>query len=384
MRKLLSFILALFLIFTPISSFAVKVGTMESPTAIEGMWTVVKDSGELASAVTSYTFSGLNGDVDGEYHLIVRIISGASSNGVYLLPNNDSTSGHFGTQVMGGYGTDKAAIRYATLGGWLLYGQYSLTNNYVHFADVHIQAKSGFVRTCTVFDANNITGTTVAAVSMQAQSWTNTADNLTSLVVSASQASGIGIGSRFILLKKCHNTGIRTGEITPNSIKGTWERVCDYTVSGAAISSYQVTGIAGNTYPIYRVRVRGVDKDTVGAWYLRMNNVSTAGIYGYQLLYGTDTTAGAERATYPAFFIGATADDSALTMSDTLLYIKSGFVRTGLSSISTNISTTTVTAQYLFGSVFNNTADEITTFDFVPQADKFNIGTNIVVERLVL
>jgi hypothetical protein len=79
---------------------------------INGTWTVVHDSGEFSSAVTSYDITGLQGDTDIEYQLITRVVNGyAGANTIRFRLNSDSGS-NYGIQNMLGESATASAARY--------------------------------------------------------------------------------------------------------------------------------------------------------------------------------------------------------------------------------------------------------------------------------
>lgn len=149
----------------------------------------------LTSAVTSVTISGLNGDIDIQYRLLSRVIS-VGDISVVVQPNNDTTSGNYGYQNLYGNDTSILAVRTTYNGFWLCGG-----NNNLNQAKMLIYAKSGYVRTAISEDATQIVTTTVNFIENWGQSWNNTIDNITSLVIRSSLASGLGIGSHFELWK---------------------------------------------------------------------------------------------------------------------------------------------------------------------------------------
>lgn len=212
--------------------------TVTNSGMIEGM-TVAYDSGELAAAATSITITGLNGDVDGEYELIYRLVNGyAGGLGVTIRPNNDSGSS-YGNQLLYGVNTDKYAARQTNTSiNESIDGASQIT-----FGTFKIQAKSGQQRTFIGKCARGIATTTVSVVMLRGDTWTNTADNLTSLVITADQANGLGIGSRVILLKK---------SATP--ITKTWEEIYTKTITGSTVLSADKIDDGTTDYTGYHFR----------------------------------------------------------------------------------------------------------------------------------
>lgn len=378
----------------------VRIGSSDTGSYINGWideyrvskgiarWTTnfVPPTWEYGVAQTSITISGLDGDTDEEYLLITRLKSDyVGSVAYYLRPNNDSGS-NYGYQLIYGENTTIGAAR-GTSNNMEL-GATDATN-ILSFSKHLIYAKSGYVRTALLEMSAKISGTTVSVVELSGQSWNNTVDNITSLVILSSQINGLGVGSRIILLKKIKlitNTGLKTGNLNiQGNIKGTWQKIYETTLTEAA-TSHTISGLDGNTDVIYRLRCRFVNGYSGTTVYeLRPNNDSGAN-YGYQFLRGDNTIVSAFRNTidYYIFLTIGTAL-SQISMSNLLLYAKSGYLRTGISQQADKISTTTVTATSLFGHVWNNTVDNITSLVILAdQTNGLGIGTYIILEKLVL
>lgn len=336
---------------------------------------------DYGGAITNLHITGLDGDVDEEYELIGRFINGyngATTNSVRL--NNDSGS-NYGHQYLIGNNTDATASR-AT--GDKINISSCLALGDVGMSVSKLFVKSGYVRTLITKSASGIATTTVNSVVLRGQSWNNTADNITSLNILTNQLNGIGVGSRIILLKKVTETsGLKTGNLeVQGKVYGVWQEIYNTTLTEAA-TSVTISELTGNTDILYRLRCRFVDDDTTGRYGLKINNDDST--YGFQSLYGSNTTAGAVRDTSEAKMdIGYTNTDGNISMTETYLYAKSGFVRTAISTHIEDVSTTTVTNVCILGQVYDNTADEITSLVISALADKMNIGTNLVLEKLNL
>jgi len=358
-----------------------KLGNVEGD--INGLWQVAHDSGELTSAVTSYDITGLEGDTDIEYQIISRII-GVDTGGctTYANFNNDVTTSNYGDQAIRGVNAAASASRSTTYGGIRV--GYNTDTSRLSFSKVHIFAKSGKERTAILDLMDNTLGTTVIEVQKSGNSWDNTVDELTSIKLTASVAGNIGIGSRIILLKKVHNDGMKTGTLTPNKIKGAWERIYDSTLSSAA-TSVTISGLEGNTDVLYRLIVRSVKGTNSGNNAIRPNSDS-GNNYGSQYLKGQNTTASSLRGTADNYiYLGTTTNADDMAMSDTLIYAKSGYERTILALIVSAVNGTTVDTTQIQGNSWNNTADEITSLlVYSTGVDGLGIGTHIELYRLNL
>ena len=150
----------------------------------------------LSTAATSITISGLAGDTDICYKLEARIVNGYNGALSFRVRPNNDTGTNYGYQFLDGYGTSPSAGRGAT-GCWFIAGATALGG--VSQGELTIQAKSGCVRTAITNEIDQISGTTVSEVTMYGQSWNNTADEITSLVVMCDHTNGLGIGSEITL-----------------------------------------------------------------------------------------------------------------------------------------------------------------------------------------
>ena len=196
-----------------------------------------------------YVLSGLNGDVDEEYELIVRNINGADGGNLACRINGD-TGSNYGTQELQGADTAASAGRGAFDRIYMHYG--ASNTSYVSLVNLKIHAKSGYVRTGLMKSTNTITGTTVGKIELQGLSWNNTADNITSLTVFNNIANGIGVGSRIILLKKVKDTtGFKTGLLTvQGKVHGVWEEIYSYTITDTVTTNFESGATADAAGPI--------------------------------------------------------------------------------------------------------------------------------------
>jgi len=341
-------------------------------------WVVAYDSGELAEAATSVTISGLSGDTDEEYELITRVVNGYNGAiGIYIRPNND-TGANYGEQNLYASNTTITASRDASSAIWIGYpaalGNLSFTHTKIH-------AKSGYQRTTLTKKCTDVTGTTVGYVWTRGDTWTNTADEITSLVIFANQTNGLGIGSRIILLKKA-STG------TP-----AWQQVTSGTLTEAA-TSVTISSLTGDTDVVYRLTCRVVSgtADDHHA-YLQLAGDTDAN-YGSQRLNANNTTVSASRGPNTCWTFSNddwfATDVGDIGMIDCLIYAKSGYLRTGISTCPANISTTTVTDIQLAGHTWNDTSTEVTSIRLFTGnsptilKDGLGIGTYYSLEKLAL
>ena len=348
-----------------------------------GVWQLVEEK-IFTEAVTSHTFSGLNGDVDEEYRLVSFLVGGSASTAAYdLRPNND-TGANYGYQRILGTDTTVASAR-VTNATAFRFGESS--KNQITISDILIRAKSGFLRTATSKWAYEITGTTVGAIFLYGYSWNNTADNITSLVVTASQTGGIGVGSHLLLFKRTlsgpdASSGIKTGDLNIQGAVncGVMQKIYQTTLTEAA-TSVTISDLDGNTDTIYELWVRQIGgSGSANYGTVTINADNGVNHYGYQILSGAATTASASRGTdSKEYFNAFTATASgSVSFCRQLIYAKSGNIRVILSDETGNISTTTVASQSLSGYAWNNTADNITSLVLATnQTNGLGIGTHI-------
>lgn len=162
------------------------------------VWVKIYEN-ELTVAATSVTISGLDGNTDVMYRLQVRQVGGAATNTIGVRPNNDSAA-NYGYQGVDGVGATAEAVRNTSQTS-LLIGYSGTALNSLSWKELFLYAKSGYIRTSISTAASEISGTTITEIDLLGGCWNNTADNITSMVVFTSVASGLGIGT-FIELWK--------------------------------------------------------------------------------------------------------------------------------------------------------------------------------------
>lgn len=167
-------------------------------------WEKIYEHTVVGSAETAITISDLNGDVDEEYILESKVVNGYNgiSTNVMLL-NNDS-GGNYGFQYVRGINTATNANRGGSQTGISITDHAALGD--ISIGSVRIFAKSGFVRTAVREMITAISGTTVSSAQLFGNSWNNTADNITSIVLQGGQAGAFGVGSSFTLFRKARRT----------------------------------------------------------------------------------------------------------------------------------------------------------------------------------
>jgi len=361
-----------------------RYGNIGTPNLIDPLFSVVYDSGELSSAATTITVT-VDGNVDEEYIVIARHINGYSGTaGLYLRLNNDSGS-NYGTQLMKGQSSTASASR-STSDTSIMLG-YGTASNRISFGEFHIHAESGFVRTITGQLMFDTTGTTIDTSQSSGCVWNNTANNLTSLVFFSDQANGIGVGSRIIVLKKNDSAGMRLG--TTNVLGkayGCWQKIYDNTLSSAA-TTISISSLDGNTDVLWMFLGYFVSNYSGTGGANCALNSDTGTNYGRQYFQGVSSTLTAGRQTastaHPWGGNGSALGEGSWERS--LLYVKSGYVRVALYKFGNQIGGTTVTRCGVYGTCWNNTADNITSLTINgAQTNIIGIGSHYEIWRLNL
>jgi hypothetical protein len=334
---------------------------------------VVFDYEVTGSAVSSISTGNiLNGNEDGWYTIIFRLIAGATTSLEVLQFNGDTGTnyGHCGINatvaaVSNYSGTGQTGIPFG-------YGA-SAGNSEIHVARVY--AKSGAVRLVNHLRNYNISGTTIDGFVSMGSVWNNTADNIISLSVSGT-ANGLGVGTRIIILKSNNFTnGTPTGVITTPYIKGSWVRVGSQ-VLGSAASSVTFSGLDGDRDVVYAYSCQyKASGGTLGGALIRLNSDSATN-YGYQFAGATSTTIVAGRdGAQTGFYSGTATSAGACGYASGIIFAKSGFIRPCVASVMETISGTTVTYMHTFGYSWNNTASNLTTLSVHATTNNFDTGS---------
>jgi len=155
-------------------------------------WEEIYEHTVAGSAETSITISNLSGNTDEVYMLDVRTTVAAMTYSLKL--NSDGTVTNYGFQYL--YAADESltAARNNNTIPQITHG--------IGAGNVLICAKSGENRTLLIDNIREVSGTTVTSLLTWGWVWNNSADEITSLVIVASQAGGLGVGSHISLYRR--------------------------------------------------------------------------------------------------------------------------------------------------------------------------------------
>jgi len=159
----------------------------------------------LSSAATSITISGLDGDTDEEYRLILRYVNGCSGGtNICAYYNNDTNLTNYGGIFLQGVGPGTSSFGFSPTTDVTLYIGRADSSGNLSFSDTIIYAKSGYIRTSITTWSRNISGTTVSHIQLFSAVWNNTSTNITSLVIKdiSDYSNALGIGTSIELWKK--------------------------------------------------------------------------------------------------------------------------------------------------------------------------------------
>lgn len=347
--------------------------------AVHGQWKLKERQTVSGGAVSSVSFTVTESK---KYKLIYRAIGdNISTSTGYGIQFNSDTSSNYGWQRIYGINTTNAASRNTSTTN--IYVGTNYANGELCFGCIDIDVSLGKERVGNAIFSNGASSTTVKEIMKCTGSWDNTVDDLTTITFTGTVSSSIANDSDFILLELVDaSDGTKYGDMTvKGSLEGCWERIA--TSSPTSGTSVTFSGLSGDTDVIYAVNL--YSKSSAGGanvHRIRPNNDSGTN-YGYQFLRGLSTTPSASRTTDSGLQHGYMNGSGYLTLASSLLYAKSGYERTQLVSMARDVTGTTVGESAIFGNVWSNTADEITSL-VVTSGIAFASGTKIDLYRLNL
>lgn len=335
-----------------------KYGLIEG--LVKGIDSVVFDYTVEGSAVSSISTGDiLNGDEDGWYTIIARFISATNTN--YLTLNfNGDTATNYGRRSINADNTTVANGN-ATGEAYMFFPALSHSANQNSFIVANMYAKAGSVRLLNFLAAGRISTTTVTNFQALSGVWNNTADNLTSMLFSSTNANGIAVGTRIIIIKGNNFTdGMKTGVINTSGIKNAWIRHDSHTLASPA-SSVSFTGLDGDNDVLYYVK-HTVKSVTGGTDDIKLQINGDIGTnYGRQNFSGANTTVAANRDTNATYIYGAlTGDAERYSIGEALIFAPKGFIRPAIVQRTGSIDGTLIKSITFSGCSWNNTADNIT------------------------
>lgn len=321
----------------------------------------------------------LNGNEDGWYTIITRLVSAGTATGVSLRFNGDGGA-NYGYRVVQATSTTVADETSSTATG--IFQADSVAVNNVSLCVTKIYVKSGAVRTGTIHNVRQVSNTTRTIGNLRSGGvvWNNTTDNITSMSWTASGANELGAGTRVIVLKSNNFPGgTPTGSITTPGIKKAWRRIDSKTLL-ANSASIEFTGLDGDMDELYYMvgtYKQGASNTDFG---IHVNGDTTASDYGVHALYFENTTITGQRyvnsGSFYMTFKSATAGQYG--NFEMLFFARSGHQRTALVTGTIGISGTTVTEGHVIGCMWSDVSNVISMkLETVFNSFTFDAGTTI-------
>ena len=148
---------------------------------------------------------------------------------------------------------------------------------------------------------------------------------------------------------------------------------------GGKRTFYVCPSLDGNTDEEYRLLCRFQNDYNGSSNYLIRPNNDSGSNYGRQGMYGINATTGAYRNTAESnLFLSACDSLNSLAQLDTLIYAKSGYSRTFITTEVQTVAGTTITGVSMIGGVWNDTSSNITSLVvYCNQTNGFGVGTSI-------
>lgn len=157
-------------------------------------WRLIHES-DVGTATAAINVTGLNGNVDKTYLVIARFVNGTGSAANYYVQPNGDAGTNYGQQYIDGSGTGTPSK--GNPGANTTTGLHTCTAA----AGTSCEAQAtlfgvpGFARVLFANEVYNVTPGAVGGLQLIANSWNNTAANITSLNIMTLTANGIGVGS---------------------------------------------------------------------------------------------------------------------------------------------------------------------------------------------
>lgn len=334
----------------------------------------------------------LNGDEDAFYTYILYHV-GVAEGLLYptMIFNNDSSAL---------YGFRGLSIGNTTVGNWSGTAQNfhyvgGVDNGQVSFSVLRMSAKSGMPRFMDGMLVENVSGTTVNSIYPAGWVYNETGTNITRAKVGTTGTTGLGIGTRLIILKSNNfSGGVPCGSITAPSIKGSWVRVGSQTLSSPA-NNLTISGLNGNRDVLYLISIflKGGANGAAYCGAVIQPNSDNTDSYGFQLMRALNTAIAAWRTTTTTSGYDrglAISHDSVATdryeHSQMILFAPTGNARVAIARSYQDVigdGTGSASGIKIIGSVWKDTANNITDLYMYSNNSKvYAAGTTVEVYAL--
>ena len=285
-------------------------------------WEQVGEPLEWVAESTTKSFTGIDGDVDGEYE--IRWSAAVELGFVF---NNDNAANYGRQRLINGAGSISA-------------GNNTLSNVPTHGDQVRarIQAESGRDRLVSCDGSK-----TTQQQQKSATWWQNTADPITSIDCTPSSSA---TGKAYLFKRRLPE---RTADVLP------WETVKEINLSNEALD--ETVNVSGDDLFLVKIEYLAERDSGVGAVALQINGDTLNTDYDSQYLQGDNSAVTALAADNPHMRIAANMNSSNdVNSCELILYPRSGDYRPALSKGWVNEDNIRFSAHWWL-----NTADPITT-----------------------
>ena len=334
-----------------------------------GMWTLVERYSVTSAAVTSKTFSGLNGNTDRRYKIVSRMVNaiGVITYGVYFNADNGSNYRYQGINSNNSTISGPTNVYTAVPIG------SSRGSGIPIFIKGEIDAASGYLRNATFHATAPTSGTAMTYIDNFATVWNNSADNITSMTVLGDQANGLGIGTYIELWKLGPPPPIAMGE---------WTLQERWTCSVAAPYK-DFLGLNGNIDRRYKL-VANVKCSAGPSIVCAFPNAdTTAANYDQEYLYSGGTTVGGIKPGPVGLRFGYCNSAGTWTTGEWMMWAKTSVPRMARGLSEQTITAGTGMDYHGFAStLWKNTTDNITSLRVAPQTGNLDVGTEIELWKL--
>lgn len=229
----------------------------------------------VPSTTSSVSFNNLNISKDDDYILLSNVLYGSATGVLYIYINGNTTATNYYVQtirkdnssISSGRG-NSSQYSYAYAGGSNSFSriQLKLTNN--GYFNYQSEDQMAYTQHPSWYNGSPYYGAS-----------TFTTSNITSITISGSSANILGTNSRFQLYKR----------VAPI--------VFDYTVSGSAITSLDITNLSIDKGSEYMLVSSLPSSSASNAIQLYINDNNTSTNYYHQYLYSVNTSVSAGRST---------------------------------------------------------------------------------------
>lgn len=170
-------------------------------------WQMIAST-DLSSSATSYTFSGLDGNVDEEYMVIGRVVTGVSGAASFAIrPNGDGTGANYRFQNDYGQSSSAGACAACNPSAGLGLTYANADTGQIAFGRTLIYAKTGGNRAAIGQDVQAGSSGGINATETTSSYWLNTSSNITSLQIASNVSNAMGAGTHLEVWAKRANSG---------------------------------------------------------------------------------------------------------------------------------------------------------------------------------